>query len=70
VPLFTASIYVTSYAVIKGITFGIGFGFFGDPIISRGISFLNRRIPHWEKLLELRKQVHPIICYFSTQYLY
>lgn len=57
VPLFLASLFVTSYMVVKGTTFGIGFAFFGDPIISRGLSLLNRRFPHWQKLLELRNTV-------------
>ena len=39
---------------MKGLTFGIGFGFFGDPIISRGLELLNRKIPNWQKLLEVR----------------
>ncbi|KAF1999612.1 hypothetical protein P154DRAFT_493286 [Amniculicola lignicola CBS 123094] len=53
-PLFFASFFISSYMVTKGMTFGIGFGFFGDPIISRGIDFLNRKVPNWQKLLELR----------------
>lgn len=32
----------------------IGFGFFADPIIWRVASFLNRKFPHWQKLLEIR----------------
>lgn len=39
---------------MKGLTFGIGFGFFGDPITSRGLALLNRNFPNWQKLLELR----------------
>jgi hypothetical protein len=39
---------------MKGLTFGVGFGFFGDPIITRGLDLLNRKIPNWQKLLELR----------------
>lgn len=39
----------------KAATFGLGFGFFGDPVISRGLDWLNRTIPDWKKLLELRK---------------
>jgi len=39
---------------MKGVTFSIGFGFFGDPIISRGLDLLNRKFPNWQKLLELR----------------
>lgn len=57
VPVFCASLFVSSYMVVEGTTFGIGFGFFGDPIISRGLELLNRKFPHWEKLLELRNTV-------------
>jgi uncharacterized protein DUF3292 len=28
--------------VIKSTEFFVGFGFFGDPIIQRGLSFINR----------------------------
>lgn len=38
----------------KGAMFGVGFGFFGDPVIQPGIKWLNRTFPHWEKLLEIR----------------
>lgn len=56
-PLFCVSLYATSYMVVKGATFGIGFGFFGDPVISRGLQLLNRKFPNWQKLLELRNTV-------------
>lgn len=36
VPMFLTSLFLTSYMVMKGITFGVGFGFFGDPVITRG----------------------------------
>lgn len=39
---------------MKGVTFGIGFGFFGDPVISASMDWLNRAYPNWQKLLELR----------------
>ena len=42
---------------VKGATFGIGFGFFGDPIIQPGLEFLNRKFPNWQKLLEVRNTV-------------
>ncbi|KAK0729545.1 hypothetical protein B0H67DRAFT_501065 [Lasiosphaeris hirsuta] len=54
VPVFGISLFVTSYMFIKGLTFGIGFGFFGDPVLSRGLDWLNRTMPDWQKLLELR----------------
>ncbi|KAF1351628.1 hypothetical protein EJ07DRAFT_137528 [Lizonia empirigonia] len=53
-PLVLVSLFVTSYMFMKGVTFGIGFGFFGDPVISRGLELLNRKFPNWQKLLELR----------------
>ena len=56
-PLLIASIFVTSYMFMKGVTFGVGFGFFGDPIISRGLDLLNRKFPNWQKLLELRNTI-------------
>ena len=42
---------------MKMTTAGIGFGFFGDPLIWRGLDLLNKKFPHWQKLLEIRKYV-------------
>jgi hypothetical protein len=53
-PLLLISLFVSSYMFMKGLTFGVGFGFFGDPVIQRGLSYLNREFPNWQKLLELR----------------
>lgn len=57
VPLLGVSIFVTSYMFMKGVTFGVGFGFFGDPVIMPTLKFLNRTFPRWQKLLELRNTV-------------
>lgn len=57
VPLFAASIFVTSYMFMKSVTFGFGFGFFGDPVISPGIHWLNTKFPNWQKLLEVRNTI-------------
>lgn len=57
VPLLAISLVVTSYMYMKGVTFGVGFGFFGDPLISRGVTLLNEKFPNWQKLLELRNTV-------------
>ncbi|KAI0547762.1 hypothetical protein F4679DRAFT_586227 [Xylaria curta] len=56
-PLLLVSLFVTSYAFVKGATFGLGFAFFGDPIITPGLRWLNRQYPHWQKLLEMRNTV-------------
>jgi hypothetical protein len=53
-PLVLVSVFVTSYMFMKGVTFGAGFGFFGDPVIQRGLALLNKEFPNWQKLLELR----------------
>lgn len=41
--------------LVKGLTFGVGFGFFGDPIISRGLDLLNRNFPNWLEYIDPRK---------------
>ncbi|KAL5872740.1 hypothetical protein ACKVWC_008365 [Pyricularia oryzae] len=53
-PVVAASLLVSSYVFVKAITAGIGFVFFGEPIITRGLNWLNRTVPNWQKLLELR----------------
>ena len=54
-PLFLVSLILSSYLLMKVITFAVGFGFFGDPIFQKVLSKLNRSTPHWYKMLELRK---------------
>ncbi|TKA32009.1 hypothetical protein B0A50_01255 [Salinomyces thailandicus] len=54
VPLFASSFFITNYMVTKGMTFGIGFGFFGDPVIMRGLDWLNSKFPKWQQLLDIR----------------
>lgn len=57
VPLLGISIFVSSYMFTKSVTFGIGFGFFGDPVITPGLEFLNKQFPNWQKMLEIRNTV-------------
>lgn len=56
-PLVFTSLFLSSYMFTKGVTFAVGFGFFGDPVIARGLDLLERRFPNWQKLLELRNTV-------------
>ena len=60
VPLFAISFVATSYMFVKGTMFGVGFAFFGDPVIQRSLAWLNQRYPNWQKLFELRKYVLPL----------
>ena len=55
VPALLVSLLTTSAMFMKQTTFFIGFGFFGDPVIWRVASYLNRKFPNWQKLLEIRK---------------
>jgi len=57
IPMLFTSMFVSSYMFMKGATFGAGFGFFGDPVISRGLELLNRKFPNWKKLLEIRNTI-------------
>lgn len=57
VPMVAAGLFITSYMFVKGVTFGVGFGFFGEPVIMRGVRWLNRTFPHWQKLLEIRNTI-------------
>jgi hypothetical protein len=54
VPVLLMSIFTSSYIFIKMNGLFVGLGFFGDPLIWRGLSYLNKEFPHWQKLLELR----------------
>lgn len=57
IPLLLASIFVTPYSLIKVLTFSVGFGFFGDPVITPAVSRLNKIFPHWQKILEPRNTI-------------
>ncbi|KAH8597295.1 hypothetical protein B0O99DRAFT_508417 [Bisporella sp. PMI_857] len=53
-PILLVSLFTTSYMFYKMNGLLIGFGFFADPLIWRGLSSLNRRYPNWQKFLEIR----------------
>ena len=53
-PVFLISLFTSSYMFMKMNGLFVGAGFFGDPLIWRALSYLNRKFPHWQKLLELR----------------
>ncbi|OJJ44292.1 hypothetical protein ASPZODRAFT_135098 [Penicilliopsis zonata CBS 506.65] len=51
------SLFMSSYMLIKVSGFFLGIGFFGDPLLWRVATYLNREYPHWEKLLELQNSL-------------
>lgn len=53
-PVLLISIFTPSYMFIKMNGLFVGLGFFGDPLIWRALSYLNKEFPHWQKLLEIR----------------
>jgi len=55
--LFLTSLFVPQYLVYKGTGFAIGFGLFGDPIISRGLELLNAKFPAWMEMLEPKNNI-------------
>ena len=61
VPAVAIGLLTTSAMFMKLTTAGIGFGFFGDPVIWRALDLLNKNFPHWQKLLEIRKYVKEIV---------
>lgn len=54
-PAVAVSLITTSAVFIKMAQFGVGIGFFSDPLVWRGLDWLNRNYPEWQKLLEIRK---------------
>ncbi|KZS97170.1 hypothetical protein SISNIDRAFT_449932 [Sistotremastrum niveocremeum HHB9708] len=57
VPVLLVSCVTSSYMFMKANTFIFGFTFFGDPILQKGATWLNRKFPHWQKLLEIRNTI-------------
>ncbi|KAM0255353.1 hypothetical protein ACHAQJ_005873 [Trichoderma viride] len=56
-PPLLLSFFVSSYLLLKGLGFGVGFVFFGDPIITPALQFANRTYPRWQKFIELRNTI-------------
>jgi hypothetical protein len=56
-PMIAISMATSSYVFTKINWAVVGFGFFGDPLIWRGLELLNREFPNWQKLLEIRNSI-------------
>ncbi|KAF3906770.1 hypothetical protein AA313_de0205767 [Arthrobotrys entomopaga] len=57
IPAFLASFLIDHYMVYKAIGFAIGFGFFGDPILTPTSQWLNKKHPKWMELLEPKNNI-------------
>ncbi|KAG0159370.1 hypothetical protein PDIDSM_6892 [Penicillium digitatum] len=56
-PVLLVSIMTSCYLFMKLITLLIGLAFFGDPVIKRGVSSLNRRLPNWQNFIQLQNSL-------------
>jgi hypothetical protein len=54
-PILLLSLFLDAYIAAKGTTLLVGFAFFGDPLIQRGLAWLNANIPNWPEYLDIRK---------------
>ena len=56
-PLLVGSYFTTSYMMLKGLGFFVGFAFFGDPVLTPLIALVNSNYPKWQKYVELRNSI-------------
>ncbi|KAK0513106.1 hypothetical protein JMJ35_004092 [Cladonia borealis] len=57
VPIVAVTLFTSPAMFMKATYAGVGFGFFGDPLIWRGLDLLNRKVPNWQKYLELENSL-------------
>ncbi|KAL4977135.1 hypothetical protein BDW66DRAFT_150447 [Aspergillus desertorum] len=55
VVIFLASLSASSRMIVKTFSLVIGLGFFGDPVLSRAMNFLNTKVPNWKTYLDIEK---------------
>ncbi|KAI9843018.1 MAG: hypothetical protein M1837_006649 [Sclerophora amabilis] len=57
VPVLAVAFLVTSYLFMKLTTFLTGGVFFGQPLLIRGITLLNEKVPDWQQYLEIKNSI-------------
>lgn len=55
IPLFAASIFLNPTMVSRMSTLFFGIGFFGQPLISRSMTWMIKNHPHWQDIFEIKK---------------
>ncbi|KAL6233923.1 hypothetical protein BDW75DRAFT_251726 [Aspergillus navahoensis] len=53
--IFLAALSVSSHMIVKTSSLAIGLGFFGDPVLSQALDFLNAKVPNWKTYLDIEK---------------
>ncbi|KZT63651.1 hypothetical protein DAEQUDRAFT_733590 [Daedalea quercina L-15889] len=56
-PVLVATTTVPAAFFVKGATFAVGFVIFGQPLMTRGIHWLNANYPNWPQMLEMRRSI-------------
>ncbi|KAI1008089.1 hypothetical protein K3495_g131 [Podosphaera aphanis] len=56
-PLFLISFFVTNDQMFKLVSFGLGFIFFGDPIITPALAWLDCQFPDWTRILQPKNNI-------------
>lgn len=59
-PMLIMSTFLNPSMVFRMSTFSFGAAFFGQPLISRGMTWLHRNYPHWQEIFEIKK--YPLEC--------
>lgn len=54
-PLLVGSWFLTANVIFRLATLFIGIGIFGDPMITRGLEFLDRVQPDWKQIYHINK---------------
>ncbi|KAL4786970.1 hypothetical protein BJX76DRAFT_319668 [Aspergillus varians] len=50
-----ASLLMSSHVIVKAGSLIVGLAFFSDPVLTRGVDFLDRNIPDWKACLDIDK---------------
>ncbi|KAH9912210.1 uncharacterized protein B0H18DRAFT_1055051 [Fomitopsis serialis] len=56
-PVMIVTTAVPAALFVKGGSFAMGFAMFGQPLITRGIHWLNTNYPNWLQMLEMRRSI-------------
>ncbi|OJJ07859.1 hypothetical protein ASPVEDRAFT_178766 [Aspergillus versicolor CBS 583.65] len=49
------SLFLSGHMIVKSVALTIGLAFFGDPVLSRAVGFLDKNIPNWKEYLDIDK---------------
>ena len=56
-PILLATAFVPSWIWARGASFTLGFLFFGQPVIDRGIKIFVQKVPNWQEYLDMRNSL-------------